>query len=174
LGVFWNYPDGQTTRSPRAEIEDLRAWYLHRTPGGIVYLLQNTGIHETESLLLAALQYRKSFCRHTSSDVDYASHVVRRLARRWPQSRTGGLAEGIARLLRTYRDLDRLPEASAQAIWEAEHRVRLIEAQVSEQHRRVLPGFSPTYDVFHDNRYEQHDNIWPTEHTADAASREAA
>ena len=40
LGVFWNYPSGQTTCSPRAEIEDLRAWHLHRTLAGVRYAFE--------------------------------------------------------------------------------------------------------------------------------------
>ena len=35
LGVFLNYPEERTTASPKAEIEDLRAWYLHRTVAGL-------------------------------------------------------------------------------------------------------------------------------------------
>ncbi|MGH7135022.1 MAG: hypothetical protein ACREHD_04735, partial [Pirellulales bacterium] len=167
LGVFWNYPDGQTTRSPRAEIEDLRAWYLHRTAGGVAYLLENSGVHETESLLLAALQYRKSYCRHISSDLEYASHVVQYLEQRWPESRTARLGEGIDALLRAYRDLDALPQISERAVSDAEHGVRLVEGRVTEQHRLSLAGFSPTYDVFRDNRHEQHNNPWRTEQTTD-------
>jgi len=55
LGLFLNYPDGQTTMSPRAEIEDLRAWYIHRTPGGVRYAFENRPIEEAEALLRTSI-----------------------------------------------------------------------------------------------------------------------
>lgn len=164
LGVFWNYPDGQTTKSPRAELEDLRAWYLHRTAAGIGYLLQNADIDEAERLLFDALQYRKSYCRHPSSDIEYASLVAAHLEKHWRQTRATRLREGIERLLRAYRQLDCLTEIRAPAIAGRLERVRQIAELVSNEHRLAMPGFSPDYDVFHDNRYEQHNGIWPTEH----------
>ena len=166
LGIFWNYPDGQTTCSPRAEIEDVRAWYLHRTAAGIGYALQNADLPEAESFLAAALQYRKSYCRHLSSDVEYASHVVHYIARRWQETATTPLHEGIDRLLRAYRELDCLPQISAPALAGALERVRHIEREVAQQQRQELPNVQPAYDVFLDNRHEQHNHIWPTEAAA--------
>jgi glycosyltransferase involved in cell wall biosynthesis len=166
LGIFWNYPDGQTTRSPRAEIEDLRAWYLHRSAAGVAYALQNADLHEAESLLVAALAYRKSYCRHTSSDVEYASLVAQHIVAQWKEPQTTGLHAGIDRLLQAYRDLDCLPQISAPVLARALDDVRLVERQVSEQHRLAMAHFEPAYDVFADNRHEQHSGVWPTEHTA--------
>lgn len=164
LGVFWNYPDGQTTRSPKAEIEDLRAWYLHRTAAGIGYRLQNADVDEAECLLFDALQYRKSYCRHQSSDIEYASHVAAYLRKSARQSHAGLLHAGIERLLRSYRQLDCLAEINAPVIAEIQRRTRDIAEQVTEQHRQAVPGFMPDYDVFRDNRHEQHTNVWETRH----------
>ena len=73
LGLFLNYPDERTTASPRAELEDLRAWYVHRTPAGVRYAFENRTLNDCMGLLGTALGYRKSFCSHLSTDVEYAS-----------------------------------------------------------------------------------------------------
>jgi glycosyltransferase involved in cell wall biosynthesis len=164
LGVFWNYPSGQTTCSPRAELEDLRAWYLHRTPAGVGYALGGAAADEAEAMLLAALKYRKSYCRHFSSDLEYASHVAGHLAQLRPQSALKPLEGSIADLLQAYRDLDCLSHLSPESMAGALAQVEEIERHVGEEHRRLTGGaLEPAYDVFHDNRHEQHGNIWPTE-----------
>ena len=86
LGLFLNYPEGQTTLSPRAEIEDLRAWYMHRTPGGVRYAFENRPVEDAEALLCQTLGYRKSFCRHISSDIEYGSYLSRYIRTRKPNS----------------------------------------------------------------------------------------
>ncbi|KKL52690.1 hypothetical protein LCGC14_2282940, partial [marine sediment metagenome] len=70
LGIFLNYPDGQTTCSPLAEIEDLRAWYLHRTLAGVEYAFSNYNLEDLENLFMKSLNYRKSFVEHISTDID--------------------------------------------------------------------------------------------------------
>jgi glycosyltransferase involved in cell wall biosynthesis len=180
LGVFWNYPAGQTTCSPRAELEDLRAWYLHRTPAGIGYALRDTDASEAEALLLAALKYRKSYCGHFSSDVEYAADVASHLAAKFPDSRFSTLAGGIEILLDAYRDLDCLPQISQKSVAEAINHVKAVESRVAEEHRRLTDGtLDVAYQVFHDNRHEQHHYVWPTEtgekrERSHAATRQAA
>ncbi|HEV3344205.1 MAG TPA: glycosyltransferase [Pirellulales bacterium] len=164
LGVFWNYPAGQTTCSPRAEIEDLRAWYLHRTPAGVGYALGGEDADEVEARLLAALKYRKSYCRHFSSDLEYASHVAGHLAQASPQSALRPLEGSIAALLQAHRNLDCLSQLSPESMVDALAHVKEVERQVAEEHRRLTANtLEPAYDVFRDNRHEQHQNIWPTE-----------
>ncbi|HVX12687.1 MAG TPA: glycosyltransferase [Pirellulales bacterium] len=168
LGIFWNYPDGQTTCSPRAEIEDLRAWYLHRTLAGIGYALQTADADEAGRRLWAALAYRKSYCGHTSSDLEYAANIARHMEATWPAHGTLPLHAGIDRLLRTYRELDDLPHLSAASISQALEHTRLVANEIGDEHRfltqQALPG---AYDVFHDNRHEQHQNVWQTKQAAE-------
>jgi glycosyltransferase involved in cell wall biosynthesis len=164
LGVFWNYPSGQTTCSPRAELEDLRAWYLHRTPAGVRHALNGADVDEAEALLLASLKYRKSYCRHFSSDLEYASHVAGHLAEACPQSALRGLEGSIGTLLAAYRDLDCLSHVSPELTADALAKVKEVEQRIAEEHLRLTGGtLDAAYDVFHDNRHEQHGNIWPTE-----------
>jgi hypothetical protein len=82
LGLFLNYPEGNTTASPRAEIEDLRAWYIHRTVAGVRYAFADRPVSEAEKLLALSLGYRKSYCGHLSSDIDYAKALAEYLCRR--------------------------------------------------------------------------------------------
>ncbi|HWB08105.1 MAG TPA: glycosyltransferase [Pirellulales bacterium] len=163
LGIFWNYPSGQTTCSPRAELEDLRAWYLHRTPAGVSYAMVGADADEAKALLLASLKYRKSYCRHFSSDLEYASHVAGHLAEAQSHASLNALAGGIGTLLGAYRDLDCLSHVSPESMADALARAKDVEQRVAEEHRRLTGGaLDVAYDVFHDNRHEQHHNIWPT------------
>ena len=75
LGEFLNYPDDRTTASEKVEIEDIRAWYIFRSPGGIMYQASIADTSFLESLGKDALGYRKSFCKHTSTDLEIASSI---------------------------------------------------------------------------------------------------
>ena len=87
LGVFWNYPDERTTQSPAIEIEDMRAWYIHRTLGGIRYAFANRSTEDVENLIYLCLCYRKSYCVHTSTDLEYAYNLCLYLKEICPQSK---------------------------------------------------------------------------------------
>jgi glycosyltransferase involved in cell wall biosynthesis len=161
LGVFWNYPSGQTTCSPRAEIEDLRAWYLHRTPAGVRYALQNADLHVAENLLFSALQYRKSYCRHWSTDVEYAHSLAEFLRAEHPDASAIDLFDGICKLLETYRLLDWLPHISQQSLRGSLEQANLIAGEIAAQHRHLsAERIQPVYGVFNDNRHEQHNHVW--------------
>ncbi len=81
-GLFLNYPDDRTTASPRAEIEDLRAWYINRTPVCVRYAFENLPRQDAEKLFYAAVGYRKSYCKHISADFDYATYLAEYLSSR--------------------------------------------------------------------------------------------
>lgn len=171
LGIFWNYPDARTTASPLAELEDLRAWYLHRTPAGVRYAFERRDPAEAEELLYAALRYRKSYCRHWSTDVEYARHLARFVAERTPGGPARALGDGIARVLQTYRSLDLLSRGSRRealpgdssavhpTLQLAEAR-RIAEAVAQQQARLTADRVQPVYQIFNDNRHEQHANVW--------------
>jgi glycosyltransferase involved in cell wall biosynthesis len=95
LGIFWNYPDERTTQHPRAEIEDLRAWYLHRTFAGVKYAFATRNPSEAEELLYSCLRYRKSYCQHWSTDIEYAYNVSSFLQETMPNSSGLVYFEGI-------------------------------------------------------------------------------
>jgi hypothetical protein len=75
LGEFLNYPEERTTASEKIELEDIRAWYIFRTPGGLKYQESLAGDGFLENLGWSSLGYRKSYCRHISTDIEMASAI---------------------------------------------------------------------------------------------------
>ena len=163
LGLFLNYPDGQTTASPKAEIEDLRAWYAHRTPGGMRYAFENRPIDEAEKQLCTALGYRKSYCGHMSCDIEYASYLAQHIKSRLPDSAVANsVLPGLEKMLSQLRGLEFVERPPSRL----ESMNALIGAwrtasQYETQHREALKSISwPCYNVLNDNRYEQHSWLW--------------
>jgi len=167
LGVFNNYPEERTTQHPRAEIEDLRAWYLWRTVAGMHYAFGKRSADDAAQLFRDALNYRKSFCGHLSTDFDLASALADHLAERpdgpdWAAE--AKLEMGRAhRLIRTV-DLVPMtmrsgPSGVASAGW-LYKQLRTVQG-LAARHLVTfgLPGM-PHYELFNDNRYEQHWYSW--------------
>lgn len=168
LGTFWNYPDERTTASPLAEIEDLRAWYLHRTPAGAHYAHRDKSVEQVERLVEHCLGYRKSYVvpgGHVSTDIDYAICLLRHLERRPERSRLLELLPGLEELQRSYQQLEYVtpfaPFAADRQLGLTQHTC----ARVRQQHRTLLGGKDPAYAIFNDNRYEQHQWPWRVEAT---------
>jgi glycosyltransferase involved in cell wall biosynthesis len=166
LGLLLNYPDGQTTASPMAEIEDSRAWYLHRTAGGLRYAFANRPVEDAEALLHLALGYRKSHFRRTSTDVEYAVMLTDYILSRKPHSLpaiTAGpwlrkLLSHLRRLEFTWEPPSRL-DAIANMIraWHAAQ-----GWQDSQRKDAACRGGQLHCKVLNDNRYEQHSWLWKT------------
>lgn len=170
LGVFNNYPEERKTQSPRAEIEDLRAWYLHRTEAGMAYAFVTKDVDDATALLHQTLSYRKSYTEgHVSSDFDLALSVARYLERRGVLAAPMFLAN-IETILANLRSLELLCNS-----WRRMGAVyRLIgmwrhAKRMAAQHRYELGlAETPVYEIFNDNRYEQH--YWPWSETSAAPS----
>ncbi len=161
LGIFWNYPSGQTTCSPRAELEDLRAWYLHRTQAGIRRAVKRDDVAEIEDWVVAALKYRKSYCSHFSTDVEFAFNATSVLKERFPDSPLSKLHGGLASMLSAYRASDWLSKISPAALRQALLQVSQLAEQIAAQHVQIAGmRVQPAYRVFNDNRHEQHNQIW--------------
>jgi glycosyltransferase involved in cell wall biosynthesis len=166
LGMFLNYPDGQTTASPMAEIEDSRAWYLFRTPGGVRYLFENRPVEDAEDLLLLCLGYRKSYCRHLSSDIELAVPLARHIISRKPHSSLAQLV--LADLETIQQNLQNL-EFSSTMLENQGLRMAMLQAWLhaslaQERHRIGIETLGrdgrPTYGLMNDNRFEQHSWLW--------------
>jgi glycosyltransferase involved in cell wall biosynthesis len=161
LGIFLNYPENRVTESPQAEIEDLRAWYLHRTQGGIRYAFDGRDPHEALDLFYRALGYRKSFWRHTSTDLELAAELAAYLECRAPGLLPASHAAAVRRVLDAYRSLDWLPQMSRWGPARALLHARRVAARAQAAQRRLgNPPAKPLYRVFNDNRFEQHRNVW--------------
>ncbi len=163
LGVFLNYPDGNTTASSRAEIEDLRAWYIHRSLGGIRYAFRNRSVEEVEALLCQALGYRKSYGTQRSSDVEYASLLARYIQERDPGSHVANaVATGLNVMLEQLREIELMDRVLGRyriisQLW----KVYLTSKMYQKQHKKTLHRKAfPSYNILNDNRYEQHFWLW--------------
>jgi glycosyltransferase involved in cell wall biosynthesis len=164
LGLFWNYPDERTTQSPRIELEDMRAWYLHRTVGGIEYALGDRSQEEAEQLLYKSLSYRKSYCQHISSDLDYAYNLCQFIQQRYPNSPALRYFDGIKQLLKAYRSLDWIDPLTQLSPLSTFQQTRQLAQAIAAKHRKQGDrNFQPDYQIFHDNRHEQHSFLWFTE-----------
>jgi glycosyltransferase involved in cell wall biosynthesis len=161
LGVFRNYPDERTTQHPRAEIEDLRAWYLHRTIAGIEYAFATRDPREAEQLFYTCLRYRKSFCGHWSTDIEYAYSLGCFIQKHVPDSPALKYLPGITNLLKSYRALDSVSKLSkistASELFYVDRSIREIQQLHLSLNNAYL---EPVYQIFNDNRHEQHSFLW--------------
>ena len=156
LGLFLNYPETRATGSPVAELEDIRAWYLHRTLAGVRYAMQGRDPCELEKMLLLSLCYRKSYTTHFSSDVEYAAHAAAHLREIIPTSPLLSLSPGIRRMLNAVRTHDH-PDLGAIGGFLVEiDESSLTWASVQEEHRKGPWLKDVEYRVDRDNRHEQH------------------
>ncbi|MCH8342450.1 MAG: glycosyltransferase [Planctomycetes bacterium] len=163
LGAYLNYPEERTTLHPRAEIEDIRAWYLHRTEAGVSYAFDGRDPEDADALLRTALRYRKCFCQHWSTDVEYASTLADWLERTRSAGGDESLAPGLRTVLRAYRALDWLPSLKPRActMYALKRVWRILRVQ--RHHRSILKkADTPAYKLTNDNRFEQHHWAWLT------------
>lgn len=165
LGVFNNYPEERTTQNPRAEIEDLRAWYLHRTEAGIAYSYDAHPIAAAEDLFRQSLTYRKSYCGHYSTDFDLASSTAAYLCRRGENPAFAKTARHAAsRLLNAAIGTDTLDLHFRPLVRQFDLLQKLRDAKKwqVEDHGALGLAQQPHYNLFNDNRYEQHWWSWST------------
>ncbi len=164
LGVFNNYPEERTTQHPRAEIEDLRAWYLHRSPAGVSYAFDKRPAEDVIELLKDTLAYRKCYCQHISTDIDLADSLVTYIARRPDAARWHKAGAGVHEILQIFQSFEQLHYSNMverdQVRFVRNYRkIQSLSKGVARELRSARP---PAFDVFHDNRYEQHWWCWDT------------
>ena len=160
LGVFNNYPEARATQNVRAELEDLRAWYLHRTPAGMTYAFGQAPLQVPIALLGEAFDYRKCYTTHRSSDLDLArSLAVFLQARGLPEA--GAVLkplEAAISVLETF-ELWTGPDvglASQRRFMVSVRHARNAIGRAME----VLHLSAGSWEVFADNRFEQHAWSW--------------
>ena len=163
LGVFNNYPEERTTQHPRAEIEDLRAWYLHRTPAGASYAFDHRPVDDVVALLKDTLGYRKCYCRHISLDIDLADALATHLALRPDGARWRKTHADAREILHTVQSFELLQHGD-NVTFDQLAFVRKFRKMLSllDNLGQELGIEKHTFDVFHDNRYEQHWWSWST------------
>jgi glycosyltransferase involved in cell wall biosynthesis len=162
LGVFRNYPDARMTHHPRAEIEDQRAWYLHRSPGGVAYAFDGKPVEAAVALLRDCLGYRKSYCTHDSTDIDLATSVTIYLAQRTETPQWASIRDEALKLRGQIAQLEfgRTRYAEIGAQYAFARQVDDIRKRATQLATLVGRDDGGACEVFNDNRYEQHSGSW--------------
>jgi glycosyltransferase involved in cell wall biosynthesis len=161
LGAYNNYQEERTTAHPRAEIEDIRAWYLFRTPAGIAYLFQNKSEDDLIDLLQDTLGYQKSFCKHISTDIELGLSVATYLHKKTGKEKYKFIENEYRTLIDSCNNIE-LFDANAKPI-----KILLRETRAFKNTKKRIGemlGMEKVAHVamFHDNRYEQHWWPWST------------
>ncbi len=173
LGFFRNYPEERTTESPTAEIEDVRAWYLHRSVPGLAHAFDDKDPAEAADLLKRCLGYRKTYMDIDCTDLDLADAVGQYLAKRadWDSVRSMPVWTEARKALDLYRAVDgaKLQQNELCGI-PALLRVAKIIADADVQlpiMARDLAGTGVPIELIlrNDNRYHQHHTIWKSRST---------
>ena len=167
LGLFWDYPEDRKTASCLAEIEDLRAWYLHRTVGGIRYAFSQGSMSNVEALLLRSMNYRKSYCQHKSMDVEYAinlgTYIIFYVDGK-KYSQLVKIIEILKQFLTSLRKIEFSEDSQVSETIMSQKVLRLLVLfQKLKQELCVLSSMFSDLSLegfFHDNRYEQHFWFW--------------
>ena len=169
LGTFLNYPEERTTQSPTAEIEDIRAWYLHRTPAGLNYALNKADGPEIIQLFHRALGYRKSYMPDQCTDVEFALSIAQFAKTHKPAvyREIEQLLPSLMSVMIAYRRFDKLSLGNLQYGLHHIHNVGGVFESVffllqSGQAALHMMGVDGPFNILNDNRYHQHHLLWPS------------
>lgn len=167
LGTFLNYPEIRTTQSPTAELEDLRAWYLHRTAGGVRYAFEEIADEGCVRQFRRALHYKKSYMDGFCTDVDYALAIAAYAKRHRPAASAAiaAFVPDLEALRQAYRRFDLLAPVERPtgfaALADELHSVWSAAARAHRVHRQS--GLAAEYRIINDNRWHQHHLLWQSE-----------
>ncbi|MGU3404076.1 glycosyltransferase [Methylobacterium brachiatum] len=168
LGYFLNYPEERTTASPMAEIEDIRAWYLYRSPAGAEVIFRSAREDQLMSILRDCMHYRKSYLQDISTDVELAHSICSFIENSDHPLQTKLVDHGaIVRWMRdTYRMLDSISEKThtLTGVRFVEEIAATIERAAfslsSVRHNLARLDFPAPLRFFNDNRSHQHHYLW--------------
>ncbi|MBY0610693.1 MAG: glycosyltransferase [Beijerinckiaceae bacterium] len=169
LGFFTNYPEERVTQSPLAELEDLRAWYLHRSLGGLMFRFEKATADEIIALFIRSLDYKKSYMDRRCTDLELAANLAALLKLKFPveYAQISQAADAVEKALAAYRLLDRISdpdEPGANALIDYHRmRERIIMAAdmlIDSYDQLAFLGKELSLDFISDNRSHQHNNMW--------------
>ncbi len=163
FGLYVNYPEERTTQSPRAELEDVRAWYLHRTVAGMRHAYRHRPVGDIEAQLVRCLRYRKCYRPPLNRSTDFALATVLTdlLMERAPESPVlAALWTSVSMAVTAQRELDKVPTVRPGHWHEhVQHRKNMLhDAQYAAHLSGLVPGAE--FGIFNDNCHEQHHTFW--------------
>ena len=161
LGMFRDFPGERVTSHPRAEIEDLRGWYLFRTSQGTAYSFQNRSLEDLLKQVVRCFAFRWAFRRHLSTNIDYALNIIMFIELNYDYD-VRALKKLMTIAQAELRSLEILsshsPVIIAAKIISSRIKLKYIGWRIS---RICIGGKTPTeFTIFNDNRYEQHYYPW--------------
>ena len=172
LGFFTNYPEERVTQSPLAELEDLRAWYLHRSLGGLMFRFEKSSADVIIALFIRSLDYKKSYMERRCTDLELASNLAKLVEMKFPDAyaRIAKAAKYVDMALNAYRLLDGLTEPEvdirSRLIEYCKVRDKIIEAAnilIDCYDNLAFLGHELSLDFISDNRSHQHNNMWASQ-----------
>ena len=163
LGVFNNYPEARATENPRAEIEDLRAWYLPRTAAGMALLFDGKPTEDVRAFLCHALLFRRTYLRHQSTDFDLAHTLAQYMVHRGDDATLAFAAlASTEAMLGRLRRVDTMDASAPEDVSRRTLIRALKEAQAQQLEDQRVLGLEavPRYEIFNDDRFEHHHGSW--------------
>jgi glycosyltransferase involved in cell wall biosynthesis len=159
LGVFRDYPEARASGGVLAELEDSLAWYAYRSMGGASFTFRNVSNERLEHLIHQCGGYRKCFSQSASTDVNLGFVLCHVLALR--QSAMPGLPklkDFFQERILEFRDYDFGGPFEPHAESQSANASRL--SRINKQFKD-LTGVEGQFFGLNDNRYEQHNWVWP-------------
>ncbi|GBF56659.1 hypothetical protein PbB2_00316 [Candidatus Phycosocius bacilliformis] len=159
LGVFRDYPEARASGGVLAELEDTLAWYAYRSLGGASFTFRNVSNARLEHLIHQCGGYRKCYSQSISTDVNLGFVLCNLLALR--QSDMPGLPklkDFFHKRMLEFRDYDFGGRFEPHAESQLPNASRL--SSINKQFKD-LTGVEGQFFGLNDNRYEQHNWIWP-------------
>jgi glycosyltransferase involved in cell wall biosynthesis len=160
LGAFLDYPAERVTASYRIELEDARAWYLFRTPGGIRYLFQNADASRIEAAFWGMLANRRAFTGGPESDVQFAVRLLPLLRERNPQSPALAHEPAVRQLLATARALGWQSDWSIEGFRRTAARLQTAESTFADLARSCPEPRAFPSSMTSDSQFFAHAWIW--------------
>lgn len=168
LGYFLNYPEERTTQSPNAEIEDLRAWYLYRTPAGVAYILGTDSNDEIIKTFQKCFNYRKSYMNPKCTDIELASSISHFMFNKRYEiiSSLFDLTVSVSGVKKSYQMLDSMnitlsKLSDIKFLHDCGGMIQQIAGVISNNIKNdPCDGKRISFNFSNDNRSHQHHNLW--------------
>jgi len=155
LGKFLNYPDGQITASTKAEIEDLRAWYIFKTYPGVEYSFKDLSKEQLVKIFIRSFGFRRSFSNRKikSTYIHFSQNIFKFIKNNYSE-----LFADHSKLFESIYDNYDIFYRSSSAI---KVLVSFLKLKFYQSKINKLKGFEDVkLNPFYDNVYEQHNWVW--------------
>lgn len=160
LGLFLNYPDERATASAKAEIEDFRAWYIFRTPGGIKYLFESYSQEQLVDFLISTLSYKKTYKNRSSTDFYFSFELSKYILNRSFSKKMNIVNNDLSMLIHLLKNINTKNNINSKYLLLTSFLYIFLKVKYYQFKHSILFKRKLNYTIFNDNSYEQHFWIW--------------